>query len=188
MARRTGVFVAFAVLGLVVVGALASFAIADSGNSFRAQRMLGAFEPPVVSAPGASGTFRATLRGSTVNYRLTYTLEAGNTAAQAHIHLGQLSVNGGISVWLCGAGASPGPAGTPVCPPSSGTVEDSFTAADVVGPTGQGISPGEFNELIAAMRSGLTYANVHSNKFPGGEIRGQIRGSGGDGDGDDDDD
>jgi hypothetical protein len=187
MARRTRVFVVFAVLGAVVVGALASFAIADSGNSFRAQRMLGAFEPPVISSPGASGSFRATLQGSTVNYRLTYTLEPGNTAAQAHIHLGQFSVNGGISVWLCGAGTTPGPAGTPVCPPSSGTVEDSFTAADVVGPTGQGIAPMEFNELIAAMRSDLTYANVHSNKFPGGEIRGQIRGGGG-GDGDDDDD
>jgi hypothetical protein len=185
MARRTGSFVVVIALGAVVIGLLASFAIADSGSSFRAQRMTGSFEVPVVSAPGASGTFRATLQGSTVNYRLTYTLEAGNTVAQAHIHLGQVSVNGGISVWLCGTAGFPGPAGTPPCGgPNSGTVEDSFSAADVIGPTGQGIAPAEFNELLAAMRAGLTYANVHSNKFPGGEIRGQIRGSGGDGDDD----
>ena len=188
MPRRTGVFVLFAVLGAVLVGALASFAIADSGKRFNAQRMLGAFEPPVVSSPGASGSFRATLQGSTVNYRLNYTLGTGNTVAQAHNHHGQLSVNGGISVWLCGTGTTQplaGQTGTPTCPgPNSGTVEDSFGAADVVGPAGQGITAGQFEELLTAMRAGLTYANVHSSTFPGGEIRAQIRGGGGD---DDDD-
>jgi hypothetical protein len=49
-----------------------------------------------------------------------------------------------------------------------------ITAADVVGPTGQGIAPGELDELIIAIRSGVAYANVHSSKFPMGEIRGQI--------------
>jgi len=49
-------------------------------------------------------------------------------------------------------------------------------AADVIGPAGQGIAPGEFNELVRAIRSGNTYANVHTNMYPGGEIRGQIRG------------
>jgi hypothetical protein len=48
------------------------------------------------------------------------------------------------------------------------------TPADVVGPAGQGISPGQFEEVLKAMREGATYANVHSTLFPGGEIRGQI--------------
>ena len=30
-------------------------------------------------------------------------------------------------------------------------------------------------ELIRAMRAGATYANVHTERFGGGEIRGQIR-------------
>jgi hypothetical protein len=47
--------------------------------------------------------------------------------------------------------------------------------ADVVGPTGQGIAPGEFAELVRAMRNGATYVNVHSTMFPKGEIRGNIR-------------
>jgi hypothetical protein len=53
----------------------------------------------------------------------------------------------------------------------TGTVE----AADVIGPGGQGISAGEFAEFLRALRSGNTYANVHTVTFPGGEIRGQIQ-------------
>jgi hypothetical protein len=29
--------------------------------------------------------------------------------------------------------------------------------------------------LVELLRDGDTYANVHSTKFPGGEIRGQVR-------------
>lgn len=74
---------------------------------------------------------------------------------------------------MCQTTATPGPAGTPICP-QSGTVTGTFTAANVIGPSEQGIAAGEFEELIKAMRAGVTYANVHSTKFPGGEIRGQI--------------
>jgi hypothetical protein len=38
----------------------------------------------------------------------------------------------------------------------------------------QGIAAGEFGELVAALRAGRAYANVHTTKFPPGEIRGQI--------------
>ena len=36
-------------------------------------------------------------------------------------------------------------------------------------------TPEEFAEIIKAIRAGLTYANVHSSNFTGGEIRGQIK-------------
>ena len=44
----------------------------------------------------------------------------------------------------------------------------------MIGPAGQGIDPGEFGELLDAVRAGVTYANVHSTKYPGGEIRAQL--------------
>jgi hypothetical protein len=44
----------------------------------------------------------------------------------------------------------------------------------VIGPDAQGIAPGEFAELVRAMRAGVTYANVHTTTHGGGEIRGQI--------------
>jgi len=55
----------------------------------------------------------------------------------------------------------------------------------VIGPAGQGIAAGEFAELLAAIRAGKTYANVHSAKFPGGEIRAQLGDRGGTRDKDD---
>ena len=67
-----------------------------------------------------------------------------------------------------------GPAGTKPCPDPSGTVTGTLHAADVIGPASQGIAPGEFAELVRAIRAGATYANVHSVKYPGGEIRAQL--------------
>ncbi|HYV06332.1 MAG TPA: CHRD domain-containing protein [Blastocatellia bacterium] len=36
------------------------------------------------------------------------------------------------------------------------------------------MAAGEFAEVLAAMRAGTVYVNVHSTVFPGGEIRGQL--------------
>jgi hypothetical protein len=66
-------------------------------------------------------------------------------------------------------------------------VTGTVIAADVIGPTAQGIPPGGFAEIIAAMRAGHTYANVHNSMFPGGEIRAQINDRGGRDRGGDDD-
>jgi hypothetical protein len=156
----------------------------DRGNRvFRAQ-LVGLQEVPSVSTT-ASGRFYAIVNsdGTAFRYWLTFSNLTGATA-QAHIHIGQHHVNGGISVWLCqGTARVPATAppnvatDTPECTstqPITGTIE----ANDLVGPAGQGIAangaPEEFAELLAAMRAGVAYANVHSATFAGGEIRGQI--------------
>jgi hypothetical protein len=188
MARRTGVIAALAVVGALVVGAIASISAAQSGNRFDAERMQATFEVPVVSS-NATGSFQGALNTSTntVTYELTYSgLESD--VRQSHIHFAQTFASGGISVWLCETTQNPAPAAvaaaTPDCPgPRAGTVNDSFNAAEVIGPTGQGIDAMEFSALLAAMRDGNTYANVHSASIPGGEIRGQLRPLGGDRDG-----
>jgi hypothetical protein len=89
----------------------------------------------------------------------------------SHIHIGARGTNGGVSVFFCGGG------GKPACPPLSGTISGVITPADIVGPATQGVNAGEptaFAELVRAIRAGFTYANLHTTRFPTGEIRGQI--------------
>ena len=109
-------------------------------------------EPPSVSSVG-TGTFSAeNLSAAAIRYQLRYSGLEGNVA-QAHIHLGQFSVNGGISVFLC-TNLGNGPAGTPLCPASPATITGTIVPANVIGPAGQGIAAGEFAELVRAMTAG----------------------------------
>ena len=183
---RVKLAVAVAVTGAIAVAG--SAAVAGHGGKQLRTFLHGYEEVPAVSTTG-NGTFRATVTPASDGfaYRLTYSSLQGNVT-QAHIHFGQPAVNGGISVWLCSNLNPPGntPAGTQACPPPPATITGTIDASDVVGPTGQGIAPGEIGELMRAIRAGVTYANVHSSIWPGGEIRGQIRASGGRGDRDDD--
>jgi len=147
----------------------------DDDNSFQA-RLRGSNEAPAVST-GAQGAFSMKIArdGSEFSYVLTFSGIEG-TVTQAHIHLGQPNVSGGIMIWLCQTTTnqpSTGPS-VPVCPNPGGTVTGTVNAANVIGPAGQGVSAGEFAEALAAIHRGLAYANVHSSKIPGGEIRGQI--------------
>jgi len=140
-------------------------------------------EVPSVSS-GARGRFKATIdrENQTISYEVSYEgLE--DVTTQAHIHFGQRHTTGGVSVFLCGNPPAVPPAAfpqPPACPVSPATVTSVLTAAHIVGPNGQGIAPSlngvnEFDELVAAILSGDTYANVHSAKFQSGEVRGQIR-------------
>ena len=162
--KTVGVAAALAI-ALVVTGS----ALAAGGNKtmLKADPLTGYQEGAGVSTI-ASGSFEATIDedASTIDYTLSYSgLEA--PVLFAHIHFGNRFTSGGVSAFLCGGGSKP------ACP-QQGTVTGTVTAADVIGPTGQGIEPGAFAELVRAMRAGVTYTNVHSTKFPAGEIRGQI--------------
>jgi hypothetical protein len=131
-------------------------------------------EVPALSSP-ASGGFRAFIddAAGTIRYELSYSGLTGDVL-MGHIHFGQLSVNGGISIWLCQTANFVDPSGlAPTCV-QSGTVTGLLTQANVVGPADQGIASAQFDEIVAAMRAGVAYVNVHSSTFGGGEIRGQL--------------
>lgn len=176
-------FPALAIPGLLAlaVSVVALPASADNQRQFKV-RLKGFEEVPSVSTV-AIGELEATISNdeTEVDYVLSYSGLQG-TVTQAHIHVAQRSVNGVIVVWLCKTAnvqpADPAVAAlTPDCPlSSSGTVSGTFKAANVIAPTPapQQILAGELAEVIAAMRAGVAYANVHTNLSPGGEIRGQI--------------
>jgi len=185
-------------LAVASLGVVAGFAVSavaddnDQGNGgghkpqrvFRAE-LVGFSEVPSVST-AAHGRFYAVLNREETE--LTYWINFSDLTAptsQSHIHVGQHHTNGGISVWLCEGSLQAPTASTPSCGPAgstAGQVTGVLTSAEVVGPAAQGIAATEFAELIAAMRAGAAYANVHSVspttppgvQFPGGEIRGQI--------------
>ena len=146
--------------------------VAGSDKSHVRATLSGYNEVPTLSTSG-HGMFDARIDddAQTITYTLTYAgLSAPATAS--HIHLGARATNGGVSAFLCGGGTKPAcPAGTS----TEATVTGTIVVSDVIGPSAQGIAPGEFGELVAAIRAGVTYANVHSGVFPGGEIRGPLR-------------
>jgi hypothetical protein len=173
-----------AVVGVLVTATIIATAATGHDRSGINARMTGYEELPTLST-SANGTFTASLNsaGDTISYTETYTgpfdaNAAGGTVLQSHIHFGARAVSAGISAFLC-TNLGNGPVGTPTCPTPSGTVSGTITAAQVIGPTGQGISPGEFAELVRAIRAGAAYVNVHTSTFPAGEIRGQISDRGG---------
>jgi len=158
------------------LGLLAATALADGRGHDRIEARLKGFqEVPAVSS-SASGRFKASVdkASASLHYELSYDGLEGEVR-QSHIHLGQRGVNGGIMIWLCQTAVNPSPVtSTPVCP-QGGSVSGVVTAADVIGPAGQGVAASEFAEALAAIRGGVAYVNVHSLKFPGGEIRGQLK-------------
>ena len=158
----------------LVIFAVAVTVLAVAEGIRRVRGSLTGYEEVPSVSTVASGDFKATIddRAERIDWELTYRDLEGDVL-QSHIHFGQPGVNGGISAFLC-TNLGNGPAGTQACPPPPVTISGTIVPSDVVGPTGQGIAPGEFDELVRAIRAGSTYANVHSTKWTGGEVRSQL--------------
>jgi hypothetical protein len=158
--------------------AMASDGSSDVNANSLHEHLTGYEETLLALSTTGEGDFQAQIdeNNQEISYELSYSSLEGNVL-QAHIHFGAVAQSGGISVFLC-SNLGNGPAGTQACPPAPATVSGIIRPADVIGPdtppTKQGITAGEFSELIAAIRAGATYVNVHSSLYPGGEIRAQL--------------
>ena len=120
-----------------------------------------------------------------IRFELAYDFpDAGSTPIvgsqfvnQAHLHFGQMHTTGGIVVWLCQSTDNASPfIDTPTCLSPSGKVTGTIRAQHVLALSGQGFPAGEdgFDALVEALRTGAVYANVHTDRFGPGEIRGQL--------------
>ena len=153
---------------LVIMGATGiAVATASGGGEEFGGRLGGYQEVPAISTRG-HGNIQLELTSGGIAYRLEY-FEMSSDVLFAHIHFGRWATNGGVSAFLCGGGDAP------PCPAMSGVVRGTIAASDIVGPVDQGIAEGELRELLRAMFAHATYANVHTELFPSGEIRGQIQ-------------
>jgi hypothetical protein len=169
-------------LTLVLFALLLGAAVDEAQAETIAATLSGNQEVPVVASV-AGGEFRGFISRDeqSIDYELTYSGLQGPVTTQAHIHVAQPSVNGGIVFWFCQSESNPGPAGTPDCTNGSGVFTGTITAASIVAiggnNVGQQIGAQDLAKVIAAIRAGNSYANVHTNLSTGGEIRGQIRAS-----------
>lgn len=121
-------------------------------------------------------TGNATLRLGRNGTELSYKLIVANieNVTQSHIHCGAAGVAGPVVAFLFGF--------VPDGVSSNGILaEGTVTAADVIARPDSDACPGglaNFDELLAHMRAGTAYVNVHTTQNPPGEIRGQIRTAG----------
>jgi hypothetical protein len=160
------------IVGLLALVTTAAASADESAPRLRAS-LTGLAEVPPKATDG-TGTFKATVSKDAITFTLTY---SGLTtpAFMAHLHFGQPRVSGGIFVWLCGAAGTPAHKVCPAGTTQPATVTGTITAADIVMTSpDQGINTGDFATALRIIESGNAYANVHTNRLPGGEIRGQV--------------
>jgi hypothetical protein len=163
--------IVLALMGGLLVGVLGS-SVSAQPITFRAV-LSGADEVPArdTLARGVA-TFRLNSEGTELGFRLVVA-NIENVFA-AHIHCGVAGVNGPIGVTLF-MGA-----------PGGGRTDGVLAEGTVTAPDpGNGCGWADLGAVVAAMESGNTYVNVHTNDgieppntgpgdFPGGEIRGQV--------------
>jgi hypothetical protein len=146
--KRLIVLSALAVVGMLAATSIAIGKTASPVLTFKAALNAAQVTPhPKGTKAGASGTFKATLTGTTLKWTLTYKNLTGPANA-AHIHLGAKGKNGMALVALC----------SPCKSPISGTA-NSVT-----------------DDEAALMLKAGAYVNVHTDKNAEGEIRGEITG------------
>lgn len=161
------------VLMLATTG-IASAAPQQSGTTYFIAHLSGADEVPA-RATSASGTATFQLNKTGDGLRFKLGVKDISNVVAAHIHCAPPGVNGPVGMTLYSGGA-------PGSGPFSGVLASGVkTAPDA----GNGCGWATLADVIAAIRTGSTYVNVHTNDgvaptntgpgdFPGGEIRGQV--------------
>ena len=158
---------------LIVLLATVGTAAADNNRNFVAHLSGDEEVPSVATLAQGQAIFHLSKDGNELEYRLIVA-NIENVVA-SHIHVEATGVNGPVVAFL--AGPFPAAGGRTDGVLAEGTI----TAANLVGP----LAGHPLSDLIAAMRAGNTYVNVHTNDgvaptntgpgdFPGGEVRGQI--------------
>jgi len=154
------IFATVAVLFTVVVYA----GMANADELFKATLTGDQEVPPVATDTTGKAFFRLNKAEDEIEIQLH--VNDGVRITQSHIHCAPAGVNGPIVIFLAGLHA----AGLDIDGKwvSNATIKDTsiVNRATACGAT--------LSDIVAAMRSGNTYANVHSVAHPGGEVRGQI--------------
>ncbi len=156
-----GLTVAFIIVTLV------SFSSAATKPSFVANLNGKQQVPAVKTKAHGKATFSLNKDKSELHYKLT--VQNIENVNMAHLHLAPKGKNGEVVVWLYPAPSTPQP--KLIEKKFSGTLaEGTIKAADLTGP----LAGKSLSDLLAQIKAGAIYLNVHTQQHPQGEIRGQV--------------
>jgi hypothetical protein len=115
--------------------------------------------PPTVPEPlsGATGEATVTVKGNRAEYRVVVR-NLTTPVTVSHIH----------------GPAAPEATASPVVDLSVGAGATTYEVTGSFSTTAGVRAPNTYADVLNMMRQGMTYVNVHSQRYPGGEIRGQL--------------
>ena len=149
--------------------ATASLALAKEHGSGQFKSVLSGYNelPAVLTTGSGQLTIAVSSDQKSLNVTLNFSKLVG-VAQSASFYLGLPGTAGGVVAPICG--------GTkPACPTAAdGTVTISLSAADILAIPAQGLVAGDVATALQALANGAIYVNVTTDKFPNGEIRGQL--------------
>jgi hypothetical protein len=148
--------------GVFAVVLTASLGIAAAHHTHKATLTGSEIVPPVVTQATGEVTFALSEDGKTIAYTLT--VKNIENATAAHIHAGKKGENGGP---LAGLFAGPKKAGMFSGELAKGTITDK----ELMGP----LAGKKVKDLDKIIEEGGAYVNIHTEKNPNGEVRGQIK-------------
>jgi hypothetical protein len=167
--KQVRVSLSLLVVTLVLLSMAVGTAVAASQHNFTASLKGRAEVPAVHTNAQGQAIFHLSRDGTALQYKLI--VANIENVTQAHIHCAAEGVNGPVVAFLYGLNA----AGVTV---NGILAEGTLTAANVIARPDSAACPGgvaTFDDLIAKIRSGDAYVNVHTLAYPAGEVRGQIR-------------
>lgn len=150
-------------LGALAISLLtASVGFSAEKGSFTAKLSGAEAGPAVMTEASGKAEFKLSKDGKELSYKLAVT-NLGNVTA-AHIHLGKAGKEGPP---VAGLFAGPKKEGS-----FSGVLaEGVLTDKNLMG----SLSGKPLGELVKLVKSGSTYVNIHTDAYPGGELRGRIK-------------
>jgi len=149
----------YVIIFLLVVGLSTNGLAAE--KSFKATLSGGETVPPITTRAKGEATFELSKNGEKLSYKVKVSHIENVTAT--HIHMGKKGENGPPIALISAKSEKHKFRGT--------LAEGTITLKELMGP----LKGKTVKDLVAEIQSGNAYLNVHTEKYPNGEIRGQIK-------------
>ena len=149
-------------LKTIIFAVFAIILTASLGMAFETKLSGNEVVPVVATKAIGEADFRMSADGKGLTYILT--LKDIENVTAAHIHTGLMGKNGGP---VAGLFAGPKKEGKFSGEIAKGTITNKGLVGPLAGKT--------IGDLVEMIKMGGAYVNVHTDKYPDGEVRGQIK-------------